>query len=85
MGYKSQKDTTPAKKMIVDFLASRPTPQSAIDISDAIGCTYWHSRNVVAGLVDQGRVIRIMVGKSPHYTLPVQQKPHTEEVVNDGI
>jgi hypothetical protein len=54
---------------ILDFLAAKPH-QSAVDISFKLGYSYWHCREVASRLVKEGQLVRVMVGKSPHYSAP---------------
>jgi hypothetical protein len=76
MAYYSRHTQTPAADQIIEFL-TRKAHQSAIDISNDTGFTYWHCRNVAAKLVRDGKLIMVLVGKSPHYSLAPVQTPET--------
>jgi hypothetical protein len=69
MSYLSQRPKTPAvADQILALLALKPH-QSAVDLATRTGHSYWHCRNVAADLVKQGKVTKVLVGKSPHYSL----------------
>jgi hypothetical protein len=69
MAFNATSPLSPTARLIIAFLTNKPEPQSAINISEAVGATYWTARDLAQKLVAQG-VLRItMVGKSPHCSL----------------
>jgi hypothetical protein len=60
---------SPTTRLIVAFLNSKDEPQSAIDISDGVGCSYWTAADIAKALVDAGELTVMMIGKSAHYAL----------------
>jgi hypothetical protein len=62
---------TPTARLVLGFLAVKEAPQSAIDVSDAIGASYWAARVILKELVESGHLAQSMVGKSPHYSITI--------------
>jgi hypothetical protein len=60
---------SPTARLILSHLEKNPKPQSAIDISDAIGSSYWTIRDLCQALVQQGKLSLTLRGRSPHYSL----------------
>jgi hypothetical protein len=71
MAYIASK-VSPTTRLILAFLASKSEPQSTIDISDAVGASYWTARDIYKDLVKSSHLTITMRGKSPHYSLAVQ-------------
>jgi len=72
MAYLASK-VSPTTRLIMAFLTSQPEPKSAIDISNTVGCSYWTARDICNALVASGQLTVVMRGKSPHYTIAVQE------------
>jgi hypothetical protein len=72
MAYLASK-VSPTTRLILAFLCGQPEPQSSIDISDGIGCSYWTARDICNTLVASGQLTVIMRGKSPHYFAAVKE------------
>ena len=70
MAYLASK-VSPTTRLIRAFLLSKPEPQSSIDISNAVGASYWTVRDICKHLVASGQFTLIMRGKSPHYSIAV--------------
>jgi hypothetical protein len=74
MGFKADRAISPTSKLIIKFLKERTTPQSAITISDEVGASYWTVRLLCKELVDVGLLILTLVGKSPHFSIPIDNE-----------
>jgi DNA-binding IclR family transcriptional regulator len=59
---------SPTSRLILNHFEKNPKPQSAIDVSDAVGASYWTARELCQALVQQGHLKQTMRGKSPHYS-----------------
>jgi DNA-binding IclR family transcriptional regulator len=75
MAFLATSKLSPTARLILNHFEKTPKPQSAIDVSDAIGASYWTARELCQALVQQGRLTMTKSGKSPHYspTKPVGQ------------
>ena len=72
MAYLASK-VSPTTRLIVAFLTTTLQPQSSIDISDAVGCSYWTARDICNTLAASGQLTVVMRGKSPHFRIAVQE------------
>ena len=72
MAYLASK-VSPTTRLILAFLTGQPEPQSSIDISNTVGCSYWTARDICQSLVASGQLTVVMRGKSPHYTIRIQE------------
>ncbi len=68
MAFLATAKLSPTSRLILNHFEKNPHPQSAIDVSDAIGASYWTARELCQALVQQGRLKQTMHGKSPHYS-----------------
>ena len=85
MAFLATAKLSPTSRLILNHFKKNPEPQSAIDVSDAIGASYWTARELCQSLVQQGHLKQTMLGKSPHYssTKPVDDvKPAAVAKVN---
>ena len=89
MAFLATAKLSPTSRLILNHFEKNPKPQSAIDVSDAVGASYWTARELCQSLVEQGHLKQTMRGKSPHYSSsksfskPVDDvKPATVATVN---
>ena len=85
MAFLATAKLSPTSRLILNHFEMHPKPQSAIDVSDAVGASYWTARELCQTLVQQGHLKQTMLGKSPHYssTKPVDDvKPAAVAKVN---
>ena len=85
MAFLATAKLSPTTRLILNHFEKNPKPQSAIDVSDAVGASYWTARELCQALVQQGHLQQTMRGKSPHYsrTKPVDHvKPAPDATVD---
>jgi hypothetical protein len=69
MAYKAS-ELSPTARLVLVFLSSQQAAQSAIEISDGVGGSYWNTRTLCQKMVQSGHLQQTMIGTSPHYSIP---------------
>jgi hypothetical protein len=82
MAYKAS-DLSPTARLVLVFLRSKQAAQSAIDISDGTGGSYWTVRTLCKEMVQSGHLQQTMIGTSPHYSIP--QESTEPSSVESGV
>jgi len=69
MAFIADRSISPTSKLVINQLAGTKTPQSVMDISNAVGASYWTIRILCKSLAAMGLLTLTLIGKSPHYSV----------------